>query len=83
MTTVKMYEPDNDDELNKEFRMVEHYDNSENYDKQNIPRVKKQPIKNTKENKPSFLTVKKSSLKETQVMKTNEEDKYQIMDTSY
>ena len=40
-------------------------------------------LKNTKKNKPSYLTVKETSLKVTQNKETNEEDKDETTDTSY
>ena len=55
---AKVYDPDSDDELNVDFVMVEHDDNSGNYNKYHIPRAKGHPIKRTKKNKPSSLTVK-------------------------
>ena len=39
-TTVKMYNPDSKDELNGDFRMVEHDDNIDNDNKDHIPREK-------------------------------------------
>ena len=78
-----MYNPDSKDELNGDFRMVEHDDNIDNDNKYHIPREKWRPIKNTKKNKPSFPTVKKSSLKEIHTKKINEGDNYETMDTSY
>ena len=49
--------------------MEEYDDNSNNDNKENIPSEKVKPIKNTKKKKSSSLTVKKSSLKETQPQK--------------
>ena len=62
-TTSKMYDPDSDDGLNGGSVMEELDDNSENYNRENITRSKGRPIKNTKKNKPYFLTMRKSSMK--------------------
>ena len=78
-----MYYRDSDDELNVYFGIVEYYDNRNNNNKENTPRLKGQPIKKTKKKKSSFLTVKKAYLKETHAEKINEEDNDEIMDTSY
>ena len=48
-----MYNLGSQDEINGDFGMAEHYDNSENDNKENIYRAKGKPIKNTKKNKPS------------------------------
>ena len=78
-----MYDPDSDDELNEDFGMIEHDDNSRNDNKEHLPRSKIRPIKKTKKGKKSFLTVKKSPLKETHTKKINKYDNDETMDTSY
>ena len=40
-----MYDPDSDNELNGDFIMAEHDDNSNSYNKEHIPIAKGQPIK--------------------------------------
>ena len=57
-----MYNPDSDNVVNGDFGMTEHDDNINNDNKEQIPIAKVQPIKHNKKNKPSLLTVKKSSL---------------------
>ena len=69
--TTKMYDPDRDDELNGNLGMAEYDNNIDNDKKYHIPRSKVQPIKKTKKNKTSFLTSKKSSLKETHTKEIN------------
>ena len=69
--TTKMYDPDRDDELNGNLGMAEYDNNIDNDKKYHIPRSKVKPIKKTKKNKTSFLTSKKSSLKETHTKEIN------------
>ena len=78
-----MYNPDSGDDIHEDFRMSEYDDHSDNDNKDHIPRAKGQPIKNTRKNKPSSLTVKTSTLKETHTKKINKEDNDETMDTSY
>ena len=82
-TTAKVYDPDSDDELNGDFRMAENGDNSDNDNKEHIPRAKVRPIKNTKKNKPSSLTFKETSLKVTHTKETNKKNMDEIMDTRH
>ena len=77
-----MYDTNRDDELNGDFGMTEHNDNSDNDNKEHTPREKGKPIKNNKKYKPSLLIVKKSPLKETHTKKIKEEDNDETMDTS-
>ena len=77
-----MYDSDSDDEINGDLRMAEYYDNIDNDNGQHILREKGRPIINTNKNKPSSLTVNKSSLKETHTKKINQEDNDEKMDTS-
>ena len=66
------YYPDSEDELNGYFGIAEHDDNSDNDKEEHIPRSKWQPIKNTKKNKPSSITLKETLLKVTHTKKTND-----------
>ena len=77
-----MYDTNRDDELNGDFGMTEHNDNSDNDNEEHTPREKGKPIKNNKKYKPSLLIVKKSPLKETHTKKIKEEDNDETMDTS-
>ena len=76
-----MYEPDSDDKINGDFGMSKHDDNRNNDNEEHIPRERGWPIKKTKKNKPSSLTVKEISLKVTHTKEPNKEDKYETMDT--
>ena len=78
-----MYNLGSQDEINGDFGMAEHYDNSDNNNEEHIPRSKWRPIKKNKKSKPSFLTLKKASLKETRTRKINEEKNDETMDTRY
>ena len=50
--------------------MEDHEDDIENNKKQHIPRAKGKPIKNNNNNKPSYLTVKETLLKENHTRET-------------
>ena len=63
--------------------MAEHGDNSNNDNKEYISREKLQPAKKTNNNKPSLITMKKSSLKKTHTKKINKEKNYETIYTSY
>ena len=63
--------------------MAYHEDDSDNGNEEHIPRAKLLPIKNNKKNTPSSPTVKETFLKATHNKETNEEEKYETMDTSY
>ena len=78
-----MCEPDSEDELNGYFGMEEHDNNRDNCNKERILRAKGRRIKKTNKNKPFFLTVKWAYLKVTHTKKSNKEDKYETMVTSY
>ena len=78
-----MYELNSDKELNGEFGTVDYDDDSNHDNKEHIPRAKGLPIKKKKKNKPSSPTVKETPLKATYNKKTNEEDKYETMESSY
>ena len=41
---VKMYDPDSDNELNGDFIMAEHDNNSDNENGEHIPKEKERPI---------------------------------------
>ena len=81
--SLKVYEPDIDNELNRYYRMAEHNDNSKNDNKDHIPRAKVTPIKKNKKIKPSSLTVKETSLKVSNSRETNNKYKDETMDISY
>ena len=63
--------------------MAEHDDNSDTDNEEHIYRTIVLPIKNTNKNKPSSKTLKEESLKVTNTKKTNEEDKYETIYSSY
>ena len=56
-------------------------DYSNNDNEEHIPRTKLQPIKKKKKNKPSYPTVKETSLKATNNKETNKKEKVDTMDT--
>ena len=70
-TMEKVYDLDSDDETNWDSRMAEHDDNRVSDNKEKTPREKTRPIKKTKENKPSYLTVNETPLKVTHTKETN------------
>ena len=53
-----MYDLNSNKELNEDFRISYHDDNIKNNDEDQISKAKGRPIKNNKNNKQSFLTVK-------------------------
>ena len=82
-TAAKVYDLNIDKEINEYFGTSDHENNSDNNNKQHIPRSKGKPIKKKKKNKPSSTTVKETSLKSTHTKETNKVDKYDTMNTSY
>ena len=74
-----MHDPDSENELNWDFGMEQHYDNSNNDNKDHAPTTKGRPIEKSYKKKPSFLTVNKSSLNDTHTKKINEEDNDETM----
>ena len=80
---VKVYVLNSDKELNEDFGMADNDNKRDSYNEQHIPRSKVQPIKNNRKNKPSSPKAKETSLRATYTKETNEEDKYETMDTSY
>ena len=62
-TTAKVYDLNSDDKINGDFGTIDHENDINNDNKEHINKAKVQTIKNSRKNKPSFLTVKKSSLK--------------------
>ena len=81
--SLKVYDLDIDNTLNRYYRMAEHNDNSNNDNKEHIPRAKLTPIKKNKKIKPSSLTVKETSLKVSNSRETNNKYKDETMDISY
>ena len=82
-TTAKVYDTNSDRELNGDFIMEYHYNNSDTDEKYHIPRAKGQTSKKKHKNKPPSLTVKETSLKATPTKDTNGEYKYETMDNIY
>ena len=78
-----MYVPDSENKITVDFVMAQHDGNSNNNNKQHLPRAKVQPIKRTKNNKTSYLTVKETSLKVTHAKDSNEDYKDEIVNTGY
>ena len=68
---TKVYDLKSDEKLNGDFGTVVYDDDRENDNKEHIPRVKGLTIKKKNKNKPSFPTVKETSLKSNQNKERN------------